>query len=580
MDKNKTQNYKNQNNKEKRENRGKRCSKDNNIINTPRKKNIEDIPKPKSKKKKNFGKTISSEKLPMNARNEKSDREYTKNNPETEYKAKMPHKNKFKDNQDYENVYLKEDNNLKNYNQSKKIGQKYNKESRHNGKRNGRKASLDLKERFESKFAPKELLNTEYYNPINNKNENKDIDSFNKHNNPFSSIIFNNFSKDNNIQINLRSSSFRKKKSNLTYTQFIDNLKLQVENNENDKKHKKNKNMFGNFLNQFVNKSDRNDNRNDKNQTLSTITKYSFNVNNEIEHSNKKNTFTNIHLSNNINFCIESNGNSNNMEIYQYFNNEKLKMEKQLEIKENKIQELLKIIEKQKSDILRINNDYNNLINDNRKLKEEINNLKTNINNINNTNINNDINNNIDRDNSNYYKNNNSNNTNKQDNSKYNNLITYNINKNNNYNIINNEINNFNNFIEKNNNNINTIKNPIQERISLKEKIIDKDEQEKKERKERKASQAFERFRRINKQFTKPESEIQKSDKISNMAKMLEKQMGNMEDNNRNRQRSVDVYSKMDYEENNFNNNIVDLIDSQPVVNKKKRKNRAFSFDG
>lgn len=168
---------------------------------------------------------------------------------------------------------------------------------------------------------------------------------------------------------------------------------------------------------------------------------------------------------------------------------------------------------------------------------------------------------------------NNKNNKNKEvasaDNSKINNLITYNINKNNNYNIINSEINNFNNFVQ--NQNINSIK-PIEDnkREPLKEK---ENEQERKARKERKASVAFERFKRMNRMNT-AESEVQKSDKISGMAKMLENHIGGPR-----RENSVDVGAIRNNINNDFNNDIVNIIDSQPVVNKKKKKMRSFSYD-
>ena len=150
-----------------------------------------------------------------------------------------------------------------------------------------------------------------------------------------------------------------------------------------------------------------------------------------------------------------------------------------------------------------------------------------------------------------------------------NNLITYNINKNNNYNIINSEINNFNNFVQ--NQNINNIK-PIEDnkREPLKEK---ENEQERKARKERKASVAFERFKRMNRMNT-AESEVQKSDKISGMAKMLENHIGGPR-----RENSVDVGEIRNNINNDFNNDIVNIIDSQPVVNKKKKKMRSFSYD-
>ena len=66
------------------------------------------------------------------------------------------------------------------------------------------------------------------------------------------------------------------------------------------------------------------------------------------------------------------------------------------------------------------------------------------------------------------------------------------------------------------------------------------------------------------------EKEIQKSDKISGMAKMLENHIGGPR-----RENSVDVCERIEDIRNNinndFNNDVVNIIDSQPVVNKKKK---------
>ena len=70
------------------------------------------------------------------------------------------------------------------------------------------------------------------------------------------------------------------------------------------------------------------------------------------------------------------------------------------------------------------------------------------------------------------------------------------------------------------------------------------------------------------------DGEVQKSNKISFMAKMLEKQMGAVEQKNKERNNSTDVVRN-----NGGFNHIVDIIDSQPVVSKKKKKIRSFSCD-
>ena len=45
------------------------------------------------------------------------------------------------------------------------------------------------------------------------------------------------------------------------------------------------------------------------------------------------------------------------------------------------------------------------------------------------------------------------------------------------------------------------------------------------------------------------------------------------------RENSVDVGAIRNNINNDFNNDIVNIIDSQPVVNKKKKKMRSFSYD-
>ena len=85
--------------------------------------------------------------------------------------------------------------------------------------------------------------------------------------------------------------------------------------------------------------------------------------------------------------------------------------------------------------------------------------------------------------------------------------------------------------------------------------------------------------------MSKPkEGEIQKSEKISNMARMLEKQMGVSSDELDNKRKMLsDIYDNNNNGDNNINNdcnnNVTDLIDSQPVINKKKKQKRSFSLD-
>ena len=73
------------------------------------------------------------------------------------------------------------------------------------------------------------------------------------------------------------------------------------------------------------------------------------------------------------------------------------------------------------------------------------------------------------------------------------------------------------------------------------------------------------------------QNNLLKSDKISSFAKMLEGHIGN-----KPRERSVDVCDKNRngiITEGN-NDEIVNIINNQPVINKKKKKIRSFSIDG
>ena len=184
------------------------------------------------------------------------------------------------------------------------------------------------------------------------------------------------------------------------------------------------------------------------------------------------------------------------------------------------------------------------------------------------------------------------------DNNNYNNLITYNINKNNNNNIINSNINHFENLnINQNNKEEDKLlKNP-QESIKEKEpekvgenesdKNKDKDKDKEKDKNKeteraRRATRAFQRFKRANKSIDLSNKEdISKSDKISIIAKMLEGHLGNNE-KTLNRESSVDVvYNKSKNEERfeNNNNEIINIINTQPVISKKKKKMSCFSLE-
>ena len=271
----------------------------------------------------------------------------------------------------------------------------------------------------------------------------------------------------------------------------------------------------------------------------------------------------NIYIQGNKQKIIPQNNNEDKKEIIKY--------KKELEIKENKIKELSEIIEKQ-----------NKLYQENVKLKEEIEQLKNKLNHLEN-------NNNKTTDKTKQEKIKNFINI---ENNKFNNLITYNINKNNNYNIINSQINNLEDLkVTKSPEKepkmpivsiVPKVNNPQpqkkeNEKINEKE-INNKELNNKGEERAKKATRAFERFKRANRSIdltNVDKGNILKSDKISDIAKMLEGHIGI--EPNRKRDKSVEVIHK---HENENNEEMVNLINNQPIVNKKKKKMNSFSFDG
>ena len=67
------------------------------------------------------------------------------------------------------------------------------------------------------------------------------------------------------------------------------------------------------------------------------------------------------------------------------------------------------------------------------------------------------------------------------------------------------------------------------------------------------------------------------------MAKMLENQIGMKTQEEEGQTNSVNIQRVEDQKNtnnNDFNNEIIDLIDHKPVVEKKKKKKNNFSFDG
>ena len=74
------------------------------------------------------------------------------------------------------------------------------------------------------------------------------------------------------------------------------------------------------------------------------------------------------------------------------------------------------------------------------------------------------------------------------------------------------------------------------------------------------------------------EGEVRKSNKISDMVKLLESKLSGADDIAlKERNNSADIVRIEN--ENELNNNVVNLIDNQPVINKKKKKHSSFSYD-
>ena len=391
-----------------------------------------------------------------------------------------------------------------------------------------------------------------------------------------------------NLKTNMRESSMEKEREN------PDN-----EDSNNPKKKGNKKNIYN--FDKFVNKDTPN------------FPKSSKNGNRFLENEE-----------NNDNTCNNING---NIEIER--------LRKELELKDNKINELLKTIESLKNQIIQSNNNYSSLYEENKQLRLEINNLKSMINQNQYNQSQNVLPQNVQPQNapsqntqSNGNKSNHllniiknkisdtrmNQNEEKPQNENENNII---INKEKTIQIITNltTINknsvdntemkkdkNLNNLLPITNfkpiinspisnndnpsiNNIAPVSNPVNPPPQ------DKPE-EKKDRKHARASQAFERFKRANRNLITTALKADKSGKISDIAKQLETHF----ERRPRRENSVAVCERIDEgierilgddnenENNNnkngaFNNEIVNIIDNQPVVQKKKKKVRSFSYD-
>ena len=455
-----------------------------------------------------------------------------------------------------------------------------------------------------------------------NKHDNNEVDNQNENNEKIIPrfAVLDNYYKDkkgtkkknkkvsiavNNPPPHQNQSMEQNDKDSKPYTNFVANLKTHMressmekdkenpDNEDNDNPTKKgNKRNIFNF-DKFVNKD------------IPNYPKSSKNVNRFLE--NEEN--------------YDKSCNNTNREMNNSSNIEIQRLRKELELKDNKINELLKTIEAQKNQLIQSNNNYSSLYEENKKLRLEINNLKSMINqnqhnqsqnaqpqNIPSQNIQsndnksnhilNIIKNKISdtKTNKNEEKPQNENNIiiNKEKASQnINNITTINKNNVNNFDMkrdtnLNNlvPITNFkpviNTPISNNNNpsinNIVPVSNPVNPPQNKPE--------EKKDRKRARASQAFERFKRANRNLITTAMKADKSDKISDIAKMLETHM----EGRPRRENSVDICERIDegierifgnenINNGAYNNEIVNIIDNQPVVHKKKKKVRSFSYD-
>ena len=446
-------------------------------------------------RKKHLTKTSSIERLKKMNRNENND---------TSEMNKNKHDNNNIDNQNENNVkIIPRFTVLDNYYKDKKGTKKKNK-----------KVSIAVK------------------NPPSNQNQS--IEQNDKDSKPYNNFVA-------NLKTHMRESSMEKDREN------ADN-----EDNNNPKKKGNKRNIFN--FDKFANKD------------IPNYPKSSKNVNRLLE--NEEN-------------CDKSCNNTNS-EMNNSVNIEIQRLRKELELKDNKINELLKTIEAQKNQIIQSNNNYSSLYEENKKLRLEINNLKSMINQNqhnqsqsiqpqntpsqntqNNDNKNTHILN-IIKDKISETKMNK--NEEKPQNENENNIIinqekaSQNIT---NIETINkNKVNNVNNIDMKKDKNLNNLEpitnfkpiintpisnnnNPSVNNLVPVSKPINPPQnmpEEKKDRKRDRASQAFERFKRVNRNLVATAMKADKSDKISDIAKMLETHM----EGRPRRENSVDICERID----------------------------------
>ena len=248
MDKGRILQYQKKYAKEKNENKHRKSNEKNIILNTQKKNQYQEIQTVTKTSKKNFPKAISAEKMytrkdKVNEKNE----DYSNNNQYLDSNIIKTNHNKFKRNINSNHNIYRNENHISKKNNIQKEDSKYIKTSNIDTINKILPFNLKNKEKIISKFNE-----ADNYNDGKNKNFRN-----NRINNNDFNIDKNNLINKRNEFIEetpkkLRSASV--KKVNLTYSKFINNLKIQMENFEEKEKNKnkRTKNIFSSFLNQFI----------------------------------------------------------------------------------------------------------------------------------------------------------------------------------------------------------------------------------------------------------------------------------------------------------------------------------------
>ena len=257
MDKKRILQYQKKYAQEKKDNKSRNLN-PKNVLNTPAK-----------NKKETHVKFQNSKKNPLRSIEQK---EYQPKVIETNYKQKAKsHHNNFINNTNI-NINLNSSNsNQKQYNQNyvmeknkndqlnEPLYTNYNNDKPKNFKsfNYNDKITYKFSNRINRKSYTKKIKDDNYnYNYNNNDNDNDTISDKSFNQNIYEN---NNYNNNKNSSIKSLRTSNSLTKINLPYTKFINNLKVQMENYEENERQKNKKinqkNLFSNFLNQFINKN-------------------------------------------------------------------------------------------------------------------------------------------------------------------------------------------------------------------------------------------------------------------------------------------------------------------------------------